>query len=425
MIRRAAKNIALGALVHGSGGHVAGWRHPDAYAAGQLDIDFNIELAQLLERGRFDALFLTDVVGVWGADLDALSYTGRAEHFEPLTLLSALATATTHLGLVATATTTYNEPYHLARKFASLDHLSHGRAGWNIVTSVVPHEAGNFGRKEHLEHELRYRRADEFVGVVRGLWDGFSDAAKVQGSLNISRSPQGHPVLFQAGASETGRNFAAHHGEILFTAQPDLPGAQQFSADMRERVAAAGRDPADIRVWPVLAPLIADTEHEARKRATELDELVHDAVARRFVQDNLGGEIDLSDYPLDAPVPELPDTNRSKSRQAMMLKVAREQNLTIRQLALHFAGSAELITGTPEQLADRMETWFTEGGADGFNVSFPYFPGPAQDFVDHVVPILRNRGLVAPEYEGTTLRENLGLPNPKGAARQRKSEAST
>jgi FMN-dependent oxidoreductase (nitrilotriacetate monooxygenase family) len=431
------RTLTLGALIHGSGGHIAGWRHPEAYAAGQLDFAFHIELAKILERGRFDALFIADVVAIWGHQLDSLSRTGRGESFEPLTLLSALSTVTSHIGLVATATTTYNEPYHVARKFASLDHLSHGRAGWNIVTSVVPLEAANFGRDEHLEHSLRYRRADEFVDVVRQLWDSFSDKAilrdavnaryydpdqlrtphhrgehfTVRGPLNISRPPQGNPVLFQAGSSETGKDFAARHGEVLFTAQPELPGAQAFYADIKRRVAAAGRNPDEVLVWPVLSPLVADTEAEARRRVDELDDLLHDDVARRLVQDNIG-DLDLSDYPVAGPLPDIPETNRSKSRRDLLLGLARRENLTIRQLARRFSGGS-IVAGTPEQIADRLELWFTERGADGFNVSFPYFPGPAVDFVDQVIPILQRRGSVPPEYQGTTLRENLGLPRPE------------
>ncbi|NIH84007.1 LLM class flavin-dependent oxidoreductase [Amycolatopsis granulosa] len=432
----APRTLSLGAFVQGAGGHIAGWRHPEAYAAGQLDFAFHAELARLLERGRFDALFIADVAALWGHQMDALSRSGRAEHFEPLTLLSALSTVTEHIGLVATATTTYNEPFHVARKFASLDHLSHGRAGWNIVTSVIPLEAANFGRSEHLEHELRYRRADEFVEVVRALWDSFADGAllrdkasgsyydpaglrtphhqgehfTVRGPLNISRPPQGHPVLFQAGSSQTGMAFAARHGEVLFTLQADLAGAQAFYAGVKKQVAAAGRNPDHVLIWPILFPLVGGTEEEARRKVAELDELVHDDVARRLVQDNIG-DLDLTEYPLDGPVPDIPDSNRSKSRRDLLLGLARQENLTIRQLALRISGGAT-VAGTPEQIADHLEQWFTERGADGFNVSFPYLPGPAVDFVDQVVPLLRKRGLVHETYEGTTFRENLGLPRP-------------
>lgn len=436
----APRRLGLGALLHGSGGHIAGWRHPDAYAAGQLDIGFHLELARTLERGGFDALFIADVVAIWGEHLDSLHRTARAEFFEPLTLLSAIAPATSRIGLVATATTTYNEPFHIARKFASLDHLSGGRAGWNIVTSVVPLEAANFGKDSHLEHSLRYRRAEEFVTVVKGLWDSYDDDAvirdaasgryfrpgsvralehsgehfTVRGPLNISRPPQGYPVLFQAGSSETGKDFAARHGEVIFTAQRTLSGAREFYADLRGRAAAAGRDPDALRIWPGLSPLVTSTEEEGTRRVAELQELVHDDVLRRLVQDNIG-DVDFSDVPLDGPVPDIPDTNRSKSRRSLMLDLARSEGLTVRQLGLRFAGGG-IVAGPPEQIAGRLESWFTGRGADGFNISFPYLPGPAADFVEQVVPLLRRRGLVAPEYAGQTLREHLGLARPPRAS---------
>ncbi|WP_217551729.1 LLM class flavin-dependent oxidoreductase [Streptomyces sp. GbtcB6] len=441
MTSHPARRLTLGALVHGSGGHIAGWRHPDARPDGQLDFAFHADLARTLERGRFDALFVADVVAVRGHQLDSLSRTGRAEHFEPLTLLAALSLVTEHIGLAATATTTYHHPFHIARKFASLDHISGGRAAWNVVTSVVPLEAANFGYDRHLEHELRYRRADEFVQVVKALWDSYDDEAvvrdkaggryydpaglhtphhrgehfAVRGPLNISRPPQGHPVVFQAGSSETGREFAARHGEVLFTTQHELGAAQACYADVKARAAARGRAPAHVLVWPGLTPFVASTETEARQRLAELQDLIHDDVARRLVQDNIG-DLDLTDHPVDGPLPDIPETNRSKSRRDLLLKPAHDEKLTIRQLAHRFAaGSA--VAGTPEQIADHIETWFHAYAADGFNISFPYLPGPAEDFVDQVVPLLQRRGLLRTEYEGTTLRENLGLPRPAAAAR--------
>ncbi|EFC82666.1 LLM class flavin-dependent oxidoreductase [Parafrankia sp. EUN1f] len=430
------RRLTFGALLHGSGGHIAGWRHPSSPPGGQLDLGHHIRVARILERGTFDALFLADVVAIWGHDLDSLRRTARADHFEPLTLLAALSTVTERIGLVATATTTYNEPFHVARKFASLDHISGGRAGWNVVTSVVPLEAGNFGRDTHLDHPLRYRRAEEFVGVVRALWDSFADGSvvrdraagryydpaglrpphhagehfTVRGPLNISRPPQGHPVIFQAGSSETGRDFAARHGEVIFTAQVTLEGAQAFYADIKARAAAHGRDPDRVVVWPVLAPYVASTEAEARARLDELQGLVHDDVARRLVQDNIG-DVDLSAYSLDGPVPDVGVTNRSRSRQDMLLDLARRERLTIRQLALRFAAASSVV-GTPEAVADHIERWFRARAADGFNISFPYLPGPAEDFVDQVVPELRRRGLFRAEYEQTTLRGHLGLGRP-------------
>ncbi|SOE06678.1 LLM class flavin-dependent oxidoreductase [Streptomyces sp. Ag109_G2-15] len=435
------RRLTLGALVHGSGGHIAGWGHPDARPDGQLDFPFHADLARTLERGRFDALFVADVVASRGHQLDSLSRTGRAEHFEPLTLLAALSLVTEHIGLAATATTTYNHPFHIARKFASLDHLSAGRAGWNVVTSVAPLEAANFGHDTHLAHELRYRRADEFVQVVKALWDSFDDDAvvrdkatgryydpaglrtphhrgehfAVRGPLNISRAPQGHPVLFQAGSCETGREFAARHGEVLFTTQHELGAAQAFYADVKARAAAHGRDPDQVLVWPGLTPLVAPTEADARRRLAELQDLIHDDVARRLVQDHIG-DIDLTGHPVDGPLPDIPDTNRSRSRRELLLKSAHDEKLTMRELA-HRLAAGSVVAGTPEQIADHIETWFRARAADGFNVSFPYLPGPAEDFVDHVVPLLQQRGLFPNAYEGTTLRENLGLSRPVARAR--------
>jgi FMN-dependent oxidoreductase (nitrilotriacetate monooxygenase family) len=398
MTTDSVRRLNLGALVHGSGGHIAGRRHPDARPDGQLDFAFHADLARTLERGRFDALFVADVVATRGHQPDSPSRTGRAEHFEPLTLLAALSLVTEHIGLAATATTAYNHPFHIARKFASLDHISGGRAGWHVATSGVPAEAANLGHDTHLEHEPRYRRADEFVQVVKALWDSFDDDAvvrdkatgryydpaglrtphhrgehfAVRGPLNISRPPQGHPVVFHAGSSEAGREFAARHGDVLFTTELELGAAQAFYADVKARAAAQGRDPGHVLVWPGLTPLVAPTEAQARRRLAELWDLIRDDVARRLVQDDIDG--------LDPA-----------------------------------AGSA--VAGTPEQIADHIETWFRAGAADGFSISFPHLPGTAEDFVDQVVPLLQRRGLLRTEYEGGTLRENLGLPRPAAAAR--------
>ncbi|MCM3921277.1 LLM class flavin-dependent oxidoreductase [Frankia sp. AiPs1] len=439
---RPRRMLTLGAVLQGAGGHIAGWRHPLSPPDGELDLAHHIRVARTLERGTFDALFIADVVAISGTDLDSLHRTARSVRFEPLTLLAALSTVTERIGLVGTASTTYGEPFHVARKFASLDHLSAGRAGWNAVTSVLPQEAANFGRDAHLEHGLRYRRAEEFVEVVRALWDSFDDGAvrrdtaagryydptglrtphhrgehfTVRGPLSISRPPQGHPVIFQAGSSEAGRDFAARHGEVVFTGQGTLAGAQRFYADVKARAAAHGRNPDHLLVWPILAPIVGDTEAAARARRDELLELIHDDVARRLVQDTVG-DVDLSGYPLDGPLPEVGETNRSRSRQEQMLDLARRENLTIRGLARRSSGGG-MITGTPETIADHVEEWFTGRGADGFNVGFPYLPGAADDFVDQVVPELRRRGLFRESYTETTLRGHLGLPRPVAVARR-------
>ncbi|WP_217245380.1 LLM class flavin-dependent oxidoreductase [Streptomyces sp. AC602_WCS936] len=407
------RRITLAGIIDGPGGHVAAWRHPATQADAQLDLAFHRRNAQTLERGLFDAVFIADIVAVWGTRLDSLCRTSRTEHFEPLTLLAAYAAATEHIGLCATATTTYNEPAHVARRFASLDHLSGGRAGWNVVTSAAPWESVNFGFPEHLEHGLRYARAEEFIDVVKRLWDSGEQPLghrgehfDVPGPLGLQRPPQGRPVIIQAGSSPVGREFAARHAEVIFTRHNALSDAQDFYADLKKRVAGHGRDPEKVLVWPTLAPIVAATEAEARQRLAELQDLTHDHVALRTLQDFLG-DVDLSAHPIDGPVPDIPYTNQSQSTTERLVGLARRENLSIRQLALRLMG--DIVAGTPEQIADHMESWFTGRGADGFNIDFPYLPGSADDFVDHVVPELQRRGLYRTSYEGGTLRENLGI----------------
>jgi len=432
------QTLQFGALLYGSGGHIAGWRYPGARPDGQLDFDFYAEVAQTLERGGFNTIFIADVVSIWGHQLDSLHRTARSDFFEPLTLLSALSAVTSRIGLVATATTSYNEPYTIARKFASLDHISSGRAGWNVVTSVVPLEAANFGRVEHYGHTERYERAAEFVDIVTGLWDSYTDDAvirdkesgiyfrqdgrqkldhrgthfRVDGPLNVSRPPQGHPVIFQAGASETGRAFAAKYGEVLFTAPTSIAAAVTYREQLDEALREIGRDPGDVRVWPILSPIIADTDDEAAQISATLGSLIHDDVLRRLVQDNLGDD-DLSEADLDAPLPEaLTSTNRSQSRRDGILAVARAENLTLRQLAVRFASSNSAV-GSATTVADHIQRWFDSGAIDGFNVSFPYLPDQADRFVNEVLPILAERGIFEPAT-ASTLRESLGLPRPAG-----------
>ncbi|PXX58034.1 FMN-dependent oxidoreductase (nitrilotriacetate monooxygenase family) [Nocardia tenerifensis] len=410
---QSTRSLRLGAIIDGPGGHIAAWRHPLAPPDAQLDFAFHRRNAQALERGIFDCVFVADVVALWGTDLEHLSRTARNEHFEPLALLSAYAASTEHLGVVATATTTYNDPYDLARKFASLDHLSGGRSGWNVVTSAAPWESRNFGFPEHMEHDLRYTRADEFLSVVNGLWskgrtpiDHHGRFFSVRGPLNVAPTPQGRPVIFQAGASPVGRDFAARHGEVIFTRHTQLSDAQEFYADMKARAVGHGRNPDMIQIWPGLQPIVASTEAEAKLRLRELQELMPDIVALRALQDQLGA-VDLTGYPLDGPVPELPMNNNSRSTAQRWIDLARRENLTLRQLSLRTAG--DIVAGTPEQLADHMSTMFTQAAADGFIVDFPYLPGALDDFLEAVVPELRKRGLVRTSYLDGTLRDNLGL----------------
>ncbi|MBD1597683.1 LLM class flavin-dependent oxidoreductase [Pseudomonas typographi] len=433
---RRTDQLKLGAFLANSGHHVAAWRHPLAQADASQDFEHFKHIAETAERGKLDALFIADVVGLWGHHYDALSRTARAEHFEPLTLMAALAAVTEHIGLIATATTTYNEPYHIARKFASLDHLSKGRAAWNVVTSVVSDEAWNFGREQHVEHGDRYQRAEEFVEVVKGLWDSWDDDAfvrdkdsgvyfdvqrlhtlnhrgehfSVRGPLNVARAPQGHPVLVQAGASEAGRTLAARIAEVIFASSSEVPAAQAFYRDIKQRAAAFGRDPDTVKILPGVTPFIADTREQAQALFEEFQALIDPVLGLRLLADTLGDDIDLSGHDLDGPLPPTPAGQRG-SRRDKVLELARSENLSIRQLYLRLAGGNPVI-GTAEDVADTFEAWFEARACDGFNVFFPYFPGAIDTFVDQVIPLLQQRGLFRLNYEGQTLRENLGLPRP-------------
>lgn len=434
------RRMHLGAFFMPTGHHVTSWRHPQAQADAGVNFAHWVEMAQMAERAKFDMIFLADTVTVRSGHIDAVSRSAQyIANFEPLTLLSALAAVTERIGLVATATTSYNEPYHIARKFASLDFISGGRAGWNIVTSARDNEAFNFGREEHYAHEDRYQRAREFTNVVLGLWDSWEDDAfvrdkesglffepdkvhaldhkgeffAVRGPLNVPRTPQGHPVLVQAGSSETGRDFAAEFGEAIFTAHLTLSDAQAFYADLKSRVARRGRNPKSVKILPGLSFVVAPTEAEAREKFEYLQSLIHPMVARELVSMTLGGA-DLAPYPMDGPLPDLAPTNGSQSTFDSVMRLARREQLTIRQLGVRLAAGRQRlhVTGTPAQIADVMEEWFTSGAADGFNVLPPYMPGAFVDFVETVVPELRKRGLFRTEYEGRTLREHLGLPRP-------------
>jgi FMN-dependent oxidoreductase (nitrilotriacetate monooxygenase family) len=436
----AGRKIRLGAFLYPTGHHVAAWRHPEATADAGVNLAHYQALAQTAERGLFDLLFLADGVGMRGDDREAMSrtairYTGQ---FEPLTLLSALAVSTSRIGLVATASTTYNEPYHLARKFASLDHISGGRAGWNVVTSADDHEARNFGLGEQLPHAQRYRRAEEFVDVVTGLWDSWEDDAyprdkdsgiyfdpsrlhvlnhegdhfRVRGPLNVPRAPQGHPVVVQAGSSGPGKALAARTGEVIFTAQQTLPDAVEFYASLKAQAASFGRSAGDILIMPGIFPVVGRTRAEAEDLFAELQDLIHPAVSVSLLSALFG--YDLSDYPLDGPLPDTPPSQGHQSRQQVFIDKARRENLSILQLANAVAGARGhwQVVGTAEDIVDVMQERFEAFGADGFNVMPPFFPGGLESFVDLVVPELQRRGLYRTEYEGRTLRENLGLVRP-------------
>ncbi|BBP83441.1 MULTISPECIES: LLM class flavin-dependent oxidoreductase [unclassified Pseudomonas] len=428
--------LHLNVFLANSGHHVAAWRHPLAQADASQDFEHFKRIAQLAERGRFDALFIADVVALWGHHLDALSRTARAEHFEPLTLLSALAAVTERIGLIATATTTYNEPYHIARKFASLDHISKGRAAWNLVTSVVSDEAWNFGRESHVDHADRYQRAEEFHDVVKGLWDSWDDDAfvrdkdsglyfdpaklhvlnhkgahfSVRGPLNVARPPQGHPVLVQAGASAAGRALAARVAEAIFVAPHDIEAGQAFYREIKELAATFGRGPDEIKILPGITPFVGNTREEAQAQFDELQALIDPVVGLRLLADTLGDEIDLSDHDIDGPLPDTPVGQRG-SRRDQVIALARRENLSIRQLYLRLAGGNPAI-GTASDIADIFERWLQARACDGFNVFFPVFPTGLEVFVEQVIPELQRRGLFRTEYQGRTLREHLGLKRP-------------
>ncbi|OLL31044.1 nitrilotriacetate monooxygenase [Burkholderia sp. SRS-W-2-2016] len=431
--------MSLGAFLMETGHHIAAWRHPDTHAAGGLDFAHYAELARIAERAKFDTIFFADSVSVRDTNLPSLSRTARADHFEPLTLLSALSVVTERIGLIATVSTSFNEPYNVARKFASLDHLSGGRSGWNLVTSSTETEAHNFSRDQHLDHALRYERAKEFYDVVAGLWDSWEDDAflrdktsgiyfdadklhvlgyrgkhfSVRGPLNVARSPQGWPVVVQAGASEAGRELAAQTAEVIFVAHQTLDEAQQFYRDVKGRLARYGRRPEHLKIMPGIFPVIGRTQQEAQDKFDALQELI-DPVVGLALLSNMSGGVDLSSYPLDGPVPELPETNGGKSRQRLLLDLARRDNLTIRDLYLRIAGARghQQVIGTPQSIADQLQQWFEEEGADGFNIMSPWLPGGLGEFADTVVPELQRRGLFRTEYTGRTLREHLGLPRP-------------
>ena len=434
--------MRLGAFFNPTGHHVASWRHPRAQADAGINFRHYVEMTQSAERAKFDMVFLADNVCVREANMEALSRSAQyIANFEPITLLSALSALTTHIGLVATASTSYNEPFHVARKFASLDHLSGGRAGWNLVTSGQEAEAKNFGREKHYLHGERYERAREFVQIVVGLWDSWDDDAfvrdketglffhpgklhplnhkgesfSVRGPLNIPRTPQGRPVIVQAGGSEDMIKVAAEFAEVIFCAPLTLEAAQKFYAELKSRVARHDRNPDHVKIMPGLSIIIGRTEAEAEEQYEYLQSLIHPMVAREILSMVLG-HVDLSPYSLDDPMPEnLPLSNASQSTFQYVTDMARKEKLTMRQVALRVAGARgkSVIKGTPLQIADQMEKWFREDGCDGFNLMPPFLPGGLDDFIELVLPELRRRGLFRIEYEGRTYRENLGLPRPE------------
>jgi FMN-dependent oxidoreductase (nitrilotriacetate monooxygenase family) len=428
-----------------NGHHEAAWRHPGTDPHRARTLQHYADIARTAERGKLDSLFLADGVALWGN----VRHNSHS-HFEPLTLLSALAVTTERIGLIATASTTYNEPYHLARKFASLDHLSGGRAGWNIVTSAGSDEARNFNRGTRPAHALRYERATEFIDVAKKLWDSWDDGAavidkatgvyadtdlirpiehtgehfQVHGPLNIERPVQGYPLLVQAGSSETGKEYAARFAEAVFTAQQTFADGKAFYNDVKARLERYGRTPDEIKILPGISPIIGRTEAEAREREAELNALITPEYGLLQLSKML--DHDVTPYPLDGPLPDVGDhTEGAQSRFDLVVGLARRENLTIRQLIERLAGGRghRVFAGTATQIADELEHWFTGGAADGFNVMPPTLPGGLEDFVGLVVPELQRRGLFRTEYTGTTLREHYGLARPANRNRVKEHAA--
>jgi alkanesulfonate monooxygenase len=442
--QRRGEKMHLGAFFHPTGNHIAAWLHPEAQIDAGTNFHHYADIARTAERGRFDLMFVADAVATRDGKLKALSrWPQYMAYFDPLTLLPALAAVTNRLGLVATATTSYNEPYHIARKFASLDHISGGRAGWNVVTSSNVSEAWNFGREQHFEHGERYDRALEFVDVVKGLWDSWDDDAflrdrqtgryfdpaklhalnhkgehfSVRGPLNVARPPQGHPVLFQAGSSDTGREVAARFAEGVFTPQHTFAGAKDFYRDLKGRMARYRRPPEALKVMPGLNAIVGRTRNEAEEKYRFLQELIHPEVGLEVLSNQLGN-FDLSEYDPDGPLPDIPESQWALASQSSTRNIIRwstEEGLTIRQIYQRFAGARgqRTVVGSPIDIVEEMETWFRGYGVDGFLFHPSHLPGGLDDFVELVVPELQNRGLFREEYEGPTLRENLGLERPK------------
>jgi len=448
-----SRKMHLGAFFHPTGNHVAAWLHPDAQIDAGTNFQHYVELAQTAERAKFDLMFLADSAATRDGNVEALSrWPQYMAYFEPTMLLAGISAATKHIGLVATATTSYNEPYNIARRFGSLDLMSGGRAGWNVVTSSNVSEAYNFDRDDHYGHGERYDRAREFVDVVRGLWDSWDDDAfvrdrgtaryfdpqklhhlhhkgahfEVRGPLNVARPPQGHPVFAQAGASETGREFAAQIAEVVFTPLHTLQEAQAFSNDLRRRMDKYDRDPRHLKVTPGLNVIVGRTDEEAEDKHQYLQSLIHPDVGRQLLSTELGG-FDLSPFPVDGPLPVnlIDKAKLTSSSGRRIMEKGEEPGLTIRDIYRWYGGARgqRTLKGSPQHVADEMEEWFRAEGVDGFLIQPAHLPGGLNDFVDLVIPELVRRGLFRSEYEGRTLRENLGLPRPESRyARMQKAE---
>ncbi|MGM7722241.1 LLM class flavin-dependent oxidoreductase [Metabacillus sp. Hm71] len=437
---KSKRQMKLGAFFMIPGHHVAAWRHPESAAEDVQQFKLYKRLAETAEKGKFDMIFFADGYAINDQLESAIEQTVTVRP-EPLTLLSAISAVTTKIGLTATVSTTYNEPFHVARKFASLDHISGGRAAWNVVTSSQNAEALNFNKNEHLKHASRYERAEEFVDVVKKLWDSWEDDAllidresgrfadpvkvheinhqgkwfSVKGPLNVSRPVQGHPVIIQAGSSEAGKELAAKTAEVIFTAWQTLEEAQAFYTSVKGRLAKYGRSHDELKIMPGVFPIVGRTEKEANEKQALLRDLIPEKAGVGLLSALIS--YDLSSYPVDGPLPDLPnisEINGGKSRFQLLKDIADREQLTIRQLYQHIAGARghREIKGTPVQIADQLQEWFENEAADGFNIMPPYLPGGLEDFVELVIPELQKRGLFRTEYTGNTLREHLGLKRP-------------
>ena len=432
-----AKSLHLTAFMRPVSLHTGAWRYPGSYADANFNFGHLKSFIRKLEAAKFDAFFMADHLAVLNMPVEALKRSHTVTSFEPFTLLSALAAVTDKIGLAATASTTFDEPYHVARRFASLDHISGGRAAWNIVTTSNPDSARNFGLDEHVEHGERYKRAREFYDVVTGLWDSFADDAfirdqesgiffdpekmhvldhkgeelSVRGPLNIARPPQGWPVIVQAGQSEPGRQLAAETAELVFCSPRDIASAKALYADIKGRMTAAGRSRDHLKILPAAFIVIGDTIEEAKAKRAKLDSLVHYDSAIASLSIALGH--DASGFDPDGPLPEIPDTNASKTGRAQVLKLAEQEKLTVRQLAQRYGGYSGLaFVGTPETIADEMQAWIDGEASDGFTIVFPFLPQGLDDVTQRLIPELQRRGIFREDYEGSTLREHLGLPRP-------------
>ncbi|QDC39617.1 LLM class flavin-dependent oxidoreductase [Sphingobium fuliginis ATCC 27551] len=448
--------IHLAAFLFTPSGMYDGWRHSAAQASADMDFDLIVDVTRAAERGKFDAIFFADTVAMVGNANPETMATGQSRqarlcYLEPASLITALAPMTSNIGLIATMTTTYNEPYHVARRMASIDHISKGRAGWNLVTSQIEEEAWNFGLEQHVAHADRYERAAEFSEVVKGLWDSWEEDAhvrdkvtgqvfdpqkvhilghkgphfSVRGPLNVARPPQGHPIIAQAGSSEPGKELAARTADLVFTAQRTVEESRTFYQDLKGRMAMYGRDESSLHIMPGVVPIAAETDEEAQAILDEIESFMTVEQAIKAIQRH-AGDLDLTQFDPEGPLPPLPPVNTARGRQQVLIDMAERDNLNLGQVARRFAASAghRILVGSPKTIADSFEAWHMAGAADGFVLIFPFFPTPVYNFVDLVVPELQRRGLFRKEYESAILRENLGFERPANRFHRQSEPAS-